>query len=136
MARLHAEATNFGLNSIQLEDELNSVDLNIDRDVPEVTAFADAAKAHVAGKYGWAMEIAGSADFAASQGDDTIFTSLAAAASVPVAYDPTGEVAGVDDPNYDGSAFVEKYSISSRVTEGVSYRATLRGDNVLTRAVS
>lgn len=135
MARIHAEAANFTLNAVAIEDELNSIDLNIDRDVPEVTAFADAAKAHVAGKYGWAFEVAGSADFAASQGDATIFAALANAAAVAAGFDPTGNAAGPNDPNYDGNVYVSRYSISARVTEAVTYRATLQGDNTLNRAV-
>lgn len=136
MARLHAENANFALNSVQLEDELNSIDLNIDRDVPEVTAFADAAKAHVAGKYGWGYELAGSADFDAAQGDATIFAALANATAVPIGFDPTGNAAAANDPNYDGNGYVERYVISARVTEAVTYRATVRGDNTLTRAVA
>ena len=136
MARIHAENANYSLNSIALEDELNSVDLNIDRDVPEVTAFADLAKAHVAGKYGWGHELAGSADFDAAQGDDTIFSALNNGTAIPVAFDPTGNAAGPNDPNYDGNGFVERYVISARVTEAVTYRARVRGDGTLTRAVA
>ena len=136
MARIHAENADFSLNAVQLEDELNSIDLNIQRDVPEVTAFADAAKAHVAGKYGWGYELAGSADFADSQGDDTIFAALANATAIALAFDPTGATAAADNPNYDGNGFVERYSIAARVTEAVTYRATVKGNGTLTRAVA
>jgi len=136
MARIHAENADFALNSVQLEDELNSVDLNIQRDVPEVTAFADTAKAHVAGKYGWGYELAGSADFDDAQGDATIFAALANATAIPLAFDPTGTAAAADNPNYDGVGYVERYSISARVTEAVTYRATVKGDGTLTRAVA
>lgn len=135
MARIHAEVANFTLNSVTIEDELNSIDLEITRDIQEVTAFADVAHVMVGGKYGWREQLAGSADFVAAQGDATIF-ALVAAASVAQDYDPSGTSVGASAPHYTGSVFLESYSLHSGVNTPATYRAALRGTGALTRAVA
>lgn len=137
MARIHAEAANLTLNSVAIEDELNSIEQEVHRDVQDVTAFADAAEVKVAGKYGWSHQLGGSCDFAASQGDATIF-GLASGAAVALLYDPVGggTAGSTDNPVYGGSVFLERYSISSRVNGPASYTAQLRGTGALTRDVT
>jgi len=114
---------------------LNSIDQEVSQDLQEVTAFADVAGEFVEGKYGWTHELGGSWDPAASQGDDTIFAMIGTG-EVAAAFDHTGATAGANDPNYDGNVLLERYSISARVAAPVTYRASLRGNGVLTRAVA
>lgn len=137
MARIHGEAANFTLNSVAIEDELNSIDHEVHRNIGEVTAFADVAETFVGGKYGWSQEIAGSADFAAAQGDATIF-GLVASAAVPVLYDPVGggTAGDVNNPVYGGNVLLENYKISSKVNAPVTYSASLRGTGTLARDVT
>ena len=134
MARIHGEDANYTLNSVAIEDELNSIEQTIEQDVAEVTAFADAAKEFVRGKYGWGHEIAGAADFDASQGDETIWGAVGGA-EVPLSFDPTGAGAGANDPNYDGNAHLKRYSITASVNAPATYRATLEGNGALSRNV-
>ncbi len=134
MARIHGEDANYALDSVTIEDELNSIDQTIEQDISEVTAFADVAKEWVRGKYGWGHEIAGAADFAASQGDETIW-GAAGGAEVPLSFDPTGNGAGANDPNYDGNGHLKRYSISASVNAPATYRATLEGNGALARNV-
>ena len=137
MARIHGASANFTFNAVAIEDELNSIDQEVRQNTGEVTAFADTAEEHVAGKYGWSHQIAGSADFAASQGDATIFGAIAGA-SVAVLFDPVGggTAGAAANPVYGGSVFVESYSISVKVGAPVTYTARLRGTGALTRDVT
>ena len=134
MGRIHGEDTNYTLNSVAIEDELNSIDQEITQDLAEVTAMADVAQEFVEGKYGWTHELAGSADFVAAQGDATLF-AMVGTGEVAVGFDPTGAGNGANDPNYDGNAFLERYRLSSRVNAPATYSATLRGNGALTRQV-
>lgn len=137
MARIHGENANFTFNAVAIEDELNSIDQEVMQEIGEVTAFADAAKEHVEGKYGWNHSIAGSADFAASQGDATIFGRIGQGATA-VLFDPVGGGTGGDtnNPVYGGNVIVESYTISSKVNTPATYSAKLRGTGALTRDVT
>lgn len=135
MARLSGKDADFTLNSVAIEDELDSIDLKIDVDLPEITAFNDSAKTHVEGKYGWTMSVSGSADFAASQGDATLFAMLGAG-SVTSSYEPVGGTVGASAPNYQGSTFLKSYSVSNKVGEAVKYQAELQGSGALSRLTS
>ncbi len=135
MARIHGEAANYTLNSIAIEDELNSIEQTIEQDVAEVTSFNDVAKEFVQGKYGWTHELGGSVDFAAAQSDATIF-AMVGAVEKAVGFDPTGVTAASDDPNYDGNVFLTRHSISAQVGAGQSFRATLVGNGALARTVA
>lgn len=135
MARIHGENTDFTINSVAIEDELNNVALEIRQQVSEVTAFADTAEEFVEGKYGWTEEVSGSFDGAASQGDATIY-ALLGAGEVASTFDPTGVTADANNPNYDGNVLLERYGIRAPVNGPVEYSATFRGNGVLTRAVA
>ena len=133
--RFHGKDFDFSINSIAIEDELNTVTLNIDPDVQEVTAAADAAKVFVEGKYGWGNSVGGSADLAASQGDATIFALLGAGSKTAV-YTPGGGSEGSDNPDYTGSVFLGSYRLTTAVGEPASYTAEFIGSGALVRDVT
>lgn len=135
MARIAARSLNVTLNSVAIEDELNSANLNLTQELPVVTAFADAGPRVVAGNYDFTAEVGGSCDFAASQGDATIF-ALLGSAGVALGFDPTGATAGADDPNYDSTVCLASYAISFATGAAATYSATLQGNSALTRAVA
>ena len=135
MARQAARALNVTLNSVSIEDELNSATQNLEQELPVVTAFADAGPRVVAGNYDFSYDLGGSADFAASQGDATLFAMLASA-GVTLGFDPTGATAAAGDPNYDSTVCLASYSISFATGGAAEYSATLQGNSALTRAVA
>lgn len=135
MAKIAAKVSNFTLNSVAIEDELNSIDLKVDQETVLVNGFSGAGPERVVGNYDWTESIAGSFDGAASQGDATIFGMLGSA-GVAAAFDPTGTSAAADHPNYDGTVVLKSYSISSKVGAAVTYSAELEGTSALTRAVA
>lgn len=136
MARIHAQAANFTFNSVAIEDELNQIDMAVDVDMPEITSFADAGKAFVEGKYGHMFEVKGAADFAASQGDATIFGAIGTGAKTAI-YDPVGGgTASSTNPLYTASCYVKSYKLHSGVAAEVKYEATFQGSGLLDRDVT
>lgn len=135
MARRASKDLNVTLNAVAIEDELNSTSLNINQEVPVVTAFADAGPRVVAGNYDWTVDLGGSSDFAGGQGDATIF-ALIGSAGVAIGVDPTGAGAGADDPNYDGTVCLSSHTLSFATGAAATYSTTLQGNSALTRAVA
>lgn len=135
MAKQPAKNANISINSVALEDDINSFTLNVDQEIPEVTSFADAGPRVVVGNYNWGLDIDGNADFASGQSDATLF-GLLGSTGVASAVDPTGASAATNDPNYDGTVVLESYSISGSVGGAIEFSASLAGNSALTRAVA
>lgn len=137
MAKIPSKVANFSLASVAIEDELDKIDLKIEQETIKVDGFSSTGPERVVGNYDFSVSIGGNADFAASQGDATIFALVGDANGGAVAFDPTGTTAGTDDPNYDSSAMVLKsYSISAAVGQAVKYTAELEGAAALARNVA
>lgn len=137
MAKIPSKVANFSLSSVALEDELDKIDLKIDQETIKVDGFSSAGPERVVGNYDYTASIGGNADFAASQGDATIWALVGDANGGAVAFDPTGATAGASDPNYDSTAMVLKsYQISAAVGQSVKYTAELEGAAALARAVA
>lgn len=135
MARLAAKDANFSFNSVAIEDELNSIDMTVDVNLPEVTAFADSAAEFVEGLPNSKFSIAGAADFAASQGDATLFGQIGSGEAA-YDYDPTGTSVGASNPHYTGNGLVSSYKLSSRVGEAATYSAELQVNGANSRDVA
>jgi hypothetical protein len=135
MAKIAARNLNVTLNSVAIEDELNSASQNVTQELPDVTAFADAGPRVVAANYNYQYDLGGYSDFAASQGDATIFAMLGSA-GVGLGFDPTGATAAAGDPNYDSTVCLASYNISFSTGGAAQYTATLQGNSALTRAVA
>jgi len=121
MARIHGKDSDLVFNSVALEDELNTITLNFEVPEADITAFADAWQNFLAGKPTATLDIGGSWDGAASQGDATIFAALGGAA---VTWD--FEPGGGTTLGYNGYAFPTSYSITSGVNGPVTYAASMR----------
>lgn len=119
MARLHGKDADFVFNNVAIEDELNMATLNFDVPAAEITSFSDAWQNFLAGKPGATLDVAGSADLAAGQGDATIFAALGGAA-VTWDFEPDGAT------GYNGYTIVTAYSITSAVNDAIKYTASFR----------
>lgn len=119
MARAHGKDADFVFNAVALEDELNSASLRFTVPPADITAFADVYGNALAGKPVATLEIAGSADLAAAQGDATLFAALGGVA-VTWDFEPDGTI------GYNGYAFPTSYEITSAVNAAISYRASLQ----------
>lgn len=135
MARIAARNLNVTLNSVAIEDELNSATQNITQELPVVTAFADAGPRVVPANYDFTYALGGSADFAAAQGDATLFAMLGSN-GVSLGFDPTGNAAGANDPNYDSTVCLASLSIAFATGAAATYTANLQGNSALARTVA
>ena len=137
MAKQPASNVNITINSVSLEDDIDSFTLNVQAETPTVTSFADAGPRRVLGNYDYNLDIAGTPDFAASQSDATLFALVTDTSGVAMGVDPTGASAGTNDPNYDStSVILSSYQISGQVGGRVSFSASLVGNAALSRATS
>ena len=135
MARIAGKVANYSFNSVAIEDELHTIEMAVDVNVIEVTAFADSAQEFVEGFYGASFRLDGYCDFAASQGDATIFGQIGSGEAAFI-YQPTGGAAGASSPNYTGNGIVRNYTVRSEVGGAASYSSEIVVNGVLTRAVS
>jgi len=136
MAKRASWAANLAVNSVSLEDELTSIDLKVDQETFKVDGFSNAGPERVVGNYDYTASLAGHSDFASGQGDATLF-AMVGSAGVALAFDPTGQSAGANDPNYDATAVVLKsYSIKAAVGAPITYSAELEGASALARSTS
>jgi hypothetical protein len=141
MARVHGKDVNFTLNGVSIEDELNSVVMNVTVNEAELTAFNDAWQNFIAGKYNTQTEIAGSWDGAASQGDATIF-ALFGGGHVSTIFDPTGAGPDTNDPEYQSTAsgltgaLLRQYTINLPVGGAASYTASIQHSGAMVRATA
>lgn len=136
MAKQPGRNLNWTVNSVALEDDTNSVALNITQEELVVTSHADAGPRRLAGNYDYTEQAEGFPDFAASQSDATLF-GLIGSSGVAVGFDPTGATAAANDPNYDSTSMIlTAYSITSAVGSPATFSATLAGNSALSRAVA
>lgn len=135
MARIAGKDANLSFNAVALEDELSSIEFAVENNLTEVTAFADDGAEHVEGLPNAKISASGAADFAASQGDATIYGQIGGGEAAYV-FQPTGNVAGANDPNYTGNALVASYRITADVGGAVTYNVDLQANGKPTRAVA
>ena len=135
MARIAGKDANFSYNSVAIEDELNSIGMSVDVNLPEVTAFADTGSEFVEGLMNAKFSVSGAADFLASQGDATIFGQIGSGEAAHI-FQPTGASAGANSPNYTGNSLVASYSITAEVGAPVTYSAELQVNGPVVRTVS
>ncbi|MAH47034.1 hypothetical protein CMI37_14500 [Candidatus Pacearchaeota archaeon] len=119
MARTHGKDADFAFDSVQLEDELNTVTLTFDVPEADATAFADSYQVPIAGKPTATVEVQGSLDPAGSQGDVTIFGELGLEAE-EWDFEPDGTT------GYNGFAIVTRYQITSNINDVIRYSASFR----------
>lgn len=119
MARVHGKDADFSFDSVAIEDELNSASISFAVPEAEITSFSDAWQNFVAGKPTATLEVAGSWDPAASQGDVTIFGELGLEAE-EYDFEPDG-VTG-----FDGYAIITAYSVVAAINAPVTYSLSLR----------
>ncbi|MCJ7797116.1 MAG: hypothetical protein MUQ56_10185 [Thermoleophilia bacterium] len=137
MAKLAAKVCNIMVDTVVLEDDIDSFSLTVTPEVPVVTALSDAGPRRVVGNYDYSLDISGANDFAAGMSDAVLYNLCSDAAGGPVGVDPTGAVAaGASDPHYDSTAMMcSSYKISGAVGGRVDFAATLVGASALARTV-
>ena len=144
MARTHGKDTNFSFNGVAIEDELNSVTMNVDVTETEISAFADSYGVFLAGKKNVTFDVSGSLDPSlAGSGDVTIFDHMALASGAKtLIFDPDGAGPDTNSPEYTCTAsgltgaLCTSYTITLPVGDTATYSATFQCSGSTTRAVS
>jgi hypothetical protein len=138
VGKISSKVINVAVATVAIEDELTSVSLDVKQETPDVSALSDAGPRRVVGNYDFSLSGEGAADFAAGQGDATLFSLVGASAAKAVGFDPTGAAtAGTSDPHYDATdMLLDSYSIKGAVGAGVTYSFSLQGNSALARATS
>ena len=135
MARQHGKVADISFNSVQIEDETNSITMTTDVALSEITSFGDSAGTFVEGLPSSTYSVSGFFDPANAQGDSTIYTRIGSG-SATLVFETTGASAGTNAPVYSGSAFVSSYSITSTVGDATTYSADFQVSGANARAVS
>lgn len=135
MARLAGKNANLSFNAVALEDELATIDFTVDNNLAEVTAFSDDGAEFVEGLPNTKLSGSGAADFANGQGDATIFGQIGQGEAAYV-FQPTGQAAAADNPNYGGNAMVASYKITADVGGAVTYSVDLQTNGKPVRSVA
>ena len=137
MAKIAAKVANLAIGAVALEGYADSISLNVDQETPITTSISDAGPRAVTGNYDYTLDLSGKADFASGAVDATLFALIGDADGATMAFDPTGNSAGANDPNYDStSVLLKSYKISAAVGGAVEYSASLQGAAALARAVA
>ena len=135
MGRIAGKNANFSFNSVPIEDELNSIEMAVDVNLPEVTAFADSAGEFLEGLPTSTFSVSGFWDGLASQGDATIFGQIGSGEAAYV-FQPTGASVGANSPNYVGNALVKSYRVRAEVGGPVTYDSEFQVNGVNDRDVT
>lgn len=136
MAKVAGKKAKFSFSGVALEDEINSVGMTVNQNLPEVTALSDPGNEHVEGLTNSTFDVSGAADFAAAQGDATIFAAIGTGKK-PVVLNPTGVTpASTNAPHYKGDVLVSSYSITADVAGHVGYSTSFQVSGAVTRATA
>ena len=144
MARTHGKDSNFSFNGVAIEDELNSITMNVGVAEAEVTAFADVYGNFLAGKKDVSFEVSGSldADFS-GDGAATIFDHISLTSGPKtLVFAPDGAGPDTNSPEFTCTssgltgAICSSYTINLPVGGAATYTASFQCSGSTTRAVS
>lgn len=128
MARVAGKDGFISLNGQDMSGESNSFTITIESDTFEVTAFSDAAKTHVEGKYGWSVDFEAFYDNSDNKWADLLVDQLGQGALLGT-FAPEGTAADY----YSGNVFRETWDIETPVDGAITVSGTLRGSGALTK---
>lgn len=130
MAKIHGKNAQFQINSVDLEEDGNSITLDVSVDVSEVTSFEDTYKEFVEGVAEFSLSVDLFWNSAASKNDVTL-QALIGGGSVTFEFGPEGGTGG--NIKYSGSVIMTSYSPAASVSGPVTASATFQGTGALTR---
>ena len=141
MARVHGKSVNYKYNTVQIENELNSVAISFTVPEAEITSFDDAWQNFLSGKKNTKTDISGTLDMAAGAGEVTLFESFGSG-GVATELELTGSSAGSNTPAYEVASsgltgvLLESLTLSMPVGGPATYSATLQHSGATTRETS
>ena len=135
MAKFVGTDVSVVLNSVDLSDRVEEIELSINGEVVDATTMGATFREKLGGLKDWSVSITFAQDFAANEVDATLFPIVGT--SVPIVVKPTSAGVGATNPSFSGNVIVEQYNpLGPTVGELVTAPVTLQGNGVLTRATS
>lgn len=124
------------LNSVDLSDHIESVKIEYNADMLEITAMGMSEHRFIAGLKDWNIEVVFFQDYAASSVDATLH-ALVGAAAWPFEFRVSTAAVGVTNPKWTGSAVLEGHQpLSGGVGTIQKVNSKLRAASALTRATA
>jgi len=135
MAKFAATDYKITINGTNLSTNLNSVELALESDDLETTAFGTTFRERIGGLKSGSVTLQFMQDFAASSVDATLFPLYNTLATVVIV--PTSSTVSATNPSYTAVCLVNSYSpFASSVGDIATFSITLPTSGTVTRATS
>jgi len=135
MAKFAATDYKITVNGTNLSTSLNSVELALESDSLETTAFGTTFRESIGGLKSGSLTLQFMQDFAASSVDATLFPLYNTLATVVIV--PTSSTVSATNPSYTAVCLVNSYSpFASSVGDIATFSITLPTSGTVTRATS
>jgi len=135
MAKFAATDYKVTINGTNLSTNLNSVELALESDDLETTAFGTTFRERIGGLKSGSLTLQFMQDFAASSVDATLFPLYNTLATVVIL--PTSSTVSATNPSYTAVCLVNSYSpFASSVGDIATFSITLPTSGTVTRATS
>lgn len=124
------------LGGVDLSDHVRSVTLEYSSEILDGTCFSsDTTRTKVAGFLDWTLTVEFLQDYATAKVDATLYPLMGT--SIAFLLKPVNAATAADNPEYQGSGFLESYPIfGGGVGEMAIATCVLRCNSVLTRDVT
>lgn len=124
MAFRHGKNAQITVNAVDLSTFCDALDLNIEVDTADTTAFGSTWKSALAGTAGATLELSGMYDPTASTGPaSALFACITGGVPVAVVHKPGGTLSGQRTNSFN--AIVTSYAESSPVGDKVTFKSSL-----------
>lgn len=135
MAKFAATDYKVTINGTNFSTNLNSVELSLESDDLETTAFGGEWRTRIGGLKTGSLTLQFMQDFAASSVDATLYPLLNTVATVVIT--PTSSAVGTGNPSYSATCLVNSYSPhASSVGDIATFSVTWPVSGTVTRATS
>jgi hypothetical protein len=135
MAKFAATDYKVTINGTNFSTNLNSVELALESDALETTAFGGTFRENIGGLKSGSLTLQFMQDFAASSVDATLFPLYNTLATVVIV--PTSGTVGATNPSYTAVCLVNSYSPhASSVGDIATFSVTWPTSGTVTRATS
>jgi hypothetical protein len=135
MAKFAATDYKVTINGTNLSTNLNSVELALESDDLEVTAFGTTFRERIGGLKSGSLTLQFMQDFAASSVDATLFPLYNTLATVVIT--PTSSSVSATNPSYTAVCLINSYSpMASSIGDIATFSITVPTSGTVTRATS
>ncbi len=135
MAEKVLTATFFSINGNVLSDHFTSIDVPVEVDLQEATAFGDEWRTRIGGLKDWSATADYNQDYDAGQLDAVLWPLLGT--SVPLVVRADDDPIGVTNPEWRGNVILSSYQpVQGSIGELVTGSISLMGNGPLARATS